>query len=129
MASGESSAMRFEDPASVAAPVELAELERRIDEAVAIARTSEAAIMTVGAAAFDAADQALRAADLAERASAAIIGKQLRPPEPAAGEISVSAVVPIDEPDDGSMDAFNRRADRIVARLRELGSGPVSLTG
>lgn len=102
--------------------VVLAELERRIDEALVIARGSEAAIMTVGAAAFDAADQALRAADLAERASAAIIGKELRPPEPAAGEISVSAVVPIDEPDDGSMDAFNRRADRIVARLRELGA-------
>ncbi len=50
----------------------------RIDEALATARASEAAVMTVGAAALDAAEQARRAAELAERASIAALGAQER---------------------------------------------------
>ncbi len=126
MAIGESTAMRFDHPAAVAASAELADLERRVDEAVAIVRASEAAIMTVGAAAFDAAEQARRAAGLAERASAAMLGgSPLLPPEPAIGEIRVSAAAPAAEPENGHMHDFNRRADRVVARLRALGA-PVS---
>jgi len=87
-----------------ARPPLLSELVIRIDEALATARASEAAVMTVGAAALDAAEQARRAADLAEQASAAVYGGQ-----PATE----------DEDDDGLRD-FSARADRVAARLREL---------
>src|SRR6476469_8153080 len=53
-------------------PPLVGELEDRIEEALATARASEAAVMTVGAAALDAAEQARRAAELAERASAMV---------------------------------------------------------
>ncbi|HEY1356354.1 MAG TPA: hypothetical protein VGF09_08560 [Solirubrobacterales bacterium] len=56
-----------------ARPPLVSELVERIDEALATARASEAAVMTVGAAAIDAAEQAKRAAELAERASAAML--------------------------------------------------------
>ena len=46
-------------------PPLLGELVERIDEALATARASEAAVMTVGAAAIEAAEQARRAAELA----------------------------------------------------------------
>ena len=70
-----------------ARPPLLGELVERIDEALATARASEAAVMTVGAAALDAAEQARRAASLAERASAAIASRQdpERPPGVAPG--------------------------------------------
>jgi hypothetical protein len=85
-----------------ARPPLLSELVTRIDEALATARASEAAVMTVGAAALEAAEQARRAADLAEQASAAMYGGQ-----------------PASEDDDGLRD-FSARADRVAARLREL---------
>ena len=71
-----------------ARPPTIGELELRIEEALVTARASEAAVMTVGAAAIDAAEQAKRAAELAERASAAMHGAAPRPePTPAgAGE-------------------------------------------
>jgi signal transduction histidine kinase len=56
-----------------AAPPTVAQLEARIDEAVDIARSSEAAAMTVADAAIESAEQARRAADLAERASKAAL--------------------------------------------------------
>src|SRR5258708_33606349 len=61
-----------------ARPPLLGELVERIDEALATARASEAAVMTVGAAALDAAEQARRAAELAERASMAMVGNGLQ---------------------------------------------------
>lgn len=93
-------------------PPTVAELERRIEEALVTARASEAAVMTVGAAAFDAAEQARRAAELAERASDAAL-------QVARGR---SAVAPEADPgseDEGLRD-FSERADRLVARLRQL---------
>ncbi|MCW2988507.1 MAG: hypothetical protein JWM24_1445, partial [Solirubrobacterales bacterium] len=51
-------------------PPLLSELEGRIDEALIIAKASEKAVMAVGDAALNAAQQARRAAELAERASA-----------------------------------------------------------
>ena len=90
-------------------PPLIGELVERIDEAVAIARASEAAVMTVGAAALDAAEQAKRAADLAERASAAI-----RPPQPAASPVRLV------QPDDDRLRDFAARADRVAERLRAL---------
>lgn len=88
-------------------PPLIGELVERIDEAVAIARASEAAVMTVGAAALDAAEQARRAADLAERASASIsAGTEERP-------------MRLVTDDDGLRD-FAARADRVAERLRAL---------
>src|SRR5262245_26584316 len=66
-----------------ARPPLVTELVARIDEALATARASEAAVMTVGAAAIDAAEQAKRAAELAERASSALLERS-GPPSPQA---------------------------------------------
>jgi hypothetical protein len=86
-----------------ARPLSVAELSQRIDEAVATARASEAAVMVVGEAALDAAEQARRAAELAERASAAVFGPSRDP-----------------RPRDTGLESFTERADRIAARLRVL---------
>jgi hypothetical protein len=94
-------------------PAMVSDLERRVDEALATARASEAAVMTVGAAAFDAAEQARHAASLAERASA-MLGKRFAS--------APSAPEPV--PADDSLRAFTARADRVAARLRELERPP-----
>jgi hypothetical protein len=86
-----------------ARPPSVAELSQRIDEAVATARASEAAVMVVGEAALDAAEQARRAAELAERASAAVFG--------ASRDNNLR---------DHSLGSFTERADRVAARLRVL---------
>jgi hypothetical protein len=102
-----------------ARPPLLGELVERIDEALATARASEAAVMTVGAAALDAADQARRAAGLAERASAAVAGGRepgelpFPPPSQARG-----ASRP--RPGEDDLGDFTARADRIAERLRRL---------
>jgi hypothetical protein len=93
-------------PEAVRPPL-LSELVERIDLALATARASEAAVMTVGAAALDAAEQAKRAAELAERASAGLAGA---------------------EPDDAGLRKFSAHADRISARLRELERQPLAAT-
>jgi hypothetical protein len=79
----------------------------RIDEALATARASEAAVMTVGAAALDAAEQARRAAELAERASIAMIGNG----SPAGSTTAAEGA---------AMGDFSARADRVAERLRRL---------
>ena len=98
----------------------LGELVARIDEALATARASEAAVMTVGAAAIDAAEQAKRAAELAERASAALLKQPAPAPvtAPAPRPSPAPRARPTDE--DESMREFSARADRLAARLREL---------
>jgi hypothetical protein len=113
-------------------------LEERVEEALMTARAAEVAVITVGAAALDAAEQARRAAELAERASAALLAERrlpplavepsLSPPEPAVGEIRVTGPeVPVAAPEGDPLRAFHLRADRVVTRLRALGSGPVDL--
>lgn len=88
-------------------PPLIGELVGKIEEAVAIARASEAAVMTVGEAALDAAQQARRAADLAERANAAVLDSLRPPPSP--------------EPEgDKSLQDFHARADWVSSRLRAL---------
>jgi len=107
-------------PAQAKPPL-IGELVERIDEALATARASEAAVMTVGAAALDAAEQARRAAVLAERASAAMHapaghvsgGRKKVPP----------AVMPKPA---GTIDDFAARADRVAERLRRLQRLPLS---
>jgi len=98
-------------------PPLIGELEDRIDEALATARASEAAVMTVGAAALDAAEQARRAADLAERASAAMLADRV--PRAGGRPIPLRSAPPAG-PEDDSLRAFSARADRVVARLRQL---------
>lgn len=103
-------------------PPLLGELVERIDEALATARASEAAVMTVGAAALDAAEQAKRAADLAEQASKAMTA----PPMPAvsAAENGPAAAPPATGRDE--MGDFTARADRLAERLQRLQRLPVS---
>jgi hypothetical protein len=98
-----------------ARPPLLGELVERIDEALAIARASEAAVMTVGAAALDAAEQAKRAAELAAQASAAMGSA----PSPA--RVKPENGAPGGAGGDG-MDSFSARADRVAERLRRLQS-------
>lgn len=93
-----------------AAPPLLSELEGRIDEALIVAKASEKAVMAVGEAALDAAQQARRAADMAERASVAALSAQ--PP------------VPERPSQDAALRSFSERADRVVARLRALERRP-----
>jgi hypothetical protein len=109
-------------------PPLIGELTRRVDTALATAQASEKAVVTIGAAALEAAEQARRAAELAERASAAALDAQERvavasvPPPPAApprpGRRSEAA--------EDSLSDFSARADRLVARLRQLQRIPLA---
>jgi hypothetical protein len=114
-ASERDSTREWELPEEARPPL-LSELVARIDEALATARASEAAVMTVGAAAIDAAEQAKHAAELAERASAALLERTgpAPPPSPA------REPPPPAEEDDDSLRDFSARADRLAARLKEL---------
>jgi predicted pyridoxine 5'-phosphate oxidase superfamily flavin-nucleotide-binding protein len=107
-------------------PPLLSELVERIDEALATARASEAAVMTVGAAAIEAAEQAKRAAELAERASATMAGRPSAAPSPApeAGPAPAPEPGAAEDEDDGLRD-FSARADRIAERLRRLERSPL----
>ncbi len=108
-----------------ARPPLLGELVERIDEALATARASEAAVMTVGAAALDAAEQARRAAGLAERASAAVAARQgSGRPAGAVPDRARRATRPR-RGEDG-LDQFTARADRIAERLQRLQRLPLS---
>ncbi len=106
-----------------AKPPLIGELVERIDEALATARASEAAVMTVGAAALDAAEQARRAAELAERASAAIEAQRSAPRASAAPQASRG---PVTGNADGEMESFAARADRVAERLQRLQRVPLS---
>jgi hypothetical protein len=101
-----------------ARPPLLSELEERIDEAMATAKATESAVVTIGAAAIDAAEQARYAAELAERASAALFA---RGPAPAgAAERREDAPAASDGED---LADFNARADRLAARLERINTG------
>lgn len=120
---------------AAARPVTVLELEQRVDVALAVARSAEAAAIEIGAAAFDAAEQAHRAAAFAERA---VGGGELSELPPldidtghAAGGNGVEAAAPANgaarqAPRNGAEDAddrlklFSERADRVMTRLRAL---------
>jgi len=109
-------------------PPTVAELEERIDLALATARASEAAVMTVGAAALDAAEQAKRAAELAERASASAAAA--RPPMTTNGRLAAEpaeSTTPSCEPwpRDEGLRSFHAHADRLAERLRRLQRVPL----
>jgi hypothetical protein len=87
------------------------ELEQRIDVALAVARASEAAALEIGAAAIDSAEQARRAADLAERASASVN----------AGVVASVRTNGVEsEAVEDPLHHFSERADRVLARLRAI---------
>lgn len=107
--------------AEAARPRSFAELEARVDLALTVAQTSEAAVAEVGAAAIEAAEQARQAAELAERAArsaeAARGAVAVAPdPEPAANP----AFFPLPPDQDLRLAHFMERADRVVARLQAL---------
>lgn len=113
-------------------PPLIGELEQRVAEALATARASEDAVMTVGAAAIDAAEQARRAAELAERASISARDAQERvaavaAAAPLAGGSTTGAEGQRSEAGAGedSLGDFSARADRLVARLRQLQRVPL----
>jgi hypothetical protein len=109
-----------------ARPATLAELEQRIDYAVAVARASEAAALEIGAAAIDAAEQARRAATLAQSAAEQAAS---RPPGDGVAEPILEASL---EPDSRSSPAaeldrlrhFLQRADHLSERLGAIAGRP-----
>jgi hypothetical protein len=116
-------------------PPLIGELERRVELALTMARASEAAVVTVGAAAISAAEQAERAAGLAEKASATALEAQdrvaamtLAPSPPTSTQPPVAPPGddgPSDAEEDDSLSEFSARADRLVARLRQLQRVPL----
>lgn len=107
-------------------PPLIGELERRVELALTMARASEAAVVTVGAAAISAAEQAERAAGLAEKASATALEVQDRVAAMTPAHTSPPSAEPDDEPEeDDSLSDFSARADRLVARLRQLQRVPL----
>ena len=112
-----------------ARPATLAQLEQRIDYAVAVARASETAALEIGAAAIDAAEQARRAAELAERASSGIVGAAASSPDELGVERgngvveATRAVESVESEPESAYDSFKHfleRADRISARLEAI---------
>lgn len=106
-------------------PPLIGELERRVELALTMARASEAAVVTVGAAAISAAEQAERAAGLAEKASATALDVQDRVAAMAVAPVSSSAAEPEGDEEEDSLSDFSARADRLVARLRQLQRVPL----
>lgn len=93
--------------------------------ALTMARASEAAVVTVGAAAISAAEQAERAAGLAEKASATALEVQDRVAAMALAPTPPSPSEPGGDEEDDSLSDFSARADRLVARLRQLQRVPL----
>lgn len=111
-------------------PPLIGELERRVELALTMARASEAAVVTVGAAAISAAEQAERAAGIAEKASATALQAQNRVAAmtltgPTAPSTPTSSAPPAEAKEDDSLSDFTARADRLVARLRQLQRVPL----
>jgi hypothetical protein len=106
-------------------PPLIGELERRVELALTMARASEAAVVTVGAAAISAAEQAERAAGLAEKASATALEVQDRVAAMALAPVPTPPTEPGEDEEDDSLSDFSARADRLVARLRQLQRVPL----
>jgi hypothetical protein len=132
-------------------PPTLYELEQRVEVALTVARAAETAALEIGAASLDAAQQARRAAELAEKASLAAVARgpaaasgngYPAPPETAAPiEPEPEPVTPQQifapppepepapppDPFQERLLAFRERAERVSVRLRRLdGATPIS---
>ena len=106
-------------------PPLIGELERRVELALTMARASEAAVVTVGAAAISAAEQAERAAGLAEKASATALEVQDRVAAMTLAPTPSPPTEPREGEEDDSLSDFSARADRLVDRLRQLQRVPL----
>lgn len=136
---------RIEPQRSIAT---VAELEGRIDVALATARTAEEAALEIGAASLEAAEQARRAAALAERAGAvaaraasevAAAPRQVVVPTPAPEPVNratpTTEATPVNppkamtprrrrpDPFDERLTAFRERAESVMIRLQKLEAG------
>lgn len=111
-------------------PATVAELEGRIDVAIATARSAEEAALEIGAASLEAAEQARRAAALAERASAsaasAARAAAAPTPVPSAVRQTNGATGRRSDPFDERIDAFRSRADKVIIRLQKIEAPPPS---
>jgi hypothetical protein len=118
----------------------VAELEGRIDVALAIARGAEEAALEIGAASLEAAEQARRAAALAERASASAaraasevasaprVVAPPAPPQPVAPAVIATPRASASrrrqpDPFDERLTAFRQRAESVMIRLQRLEAG------
>jgi hypothetical protein len=135
-------------------PPTVLELQQRIDLAVGIAQAAEAAALEIGAASLEAAEQARRAAALAERASEASVAASriaashvaaaaaapvaAAPDAPIEEEQAPPARIPVPplgtprpqgqpDPFDERMVAFRERAEKVMARLRRLEGAPPAM--
>jgi hypothetical protein len=135
-------------------PPSVKELEARIDVAMSRARSAETAASAIGSAALDAAEQARRSAEAAERTHM-LLGERLtaQPGQPSSGPADPSpqtafGASPVSnglenvgpgtveeagpeaaEPhEEDPMRAFISRADRISLRLQKLQSAPLSVS-
>jgi hypothetical protein len=120
-------------------PATVAELEGRIDVAMATAQAAEEAALEIGAASLEAADQARRAAALAEKASAAAVRAADRaptapassapaapadPPRSIAAVPTTTATAPTrPDPFEERITAFRQRAERVIVRLQKIEAG------
>jgi hypothetical protein len=105
------------------------ELEGRIDHVLAVARSSERAALEIGAAAFDAADQARRAADLAVALASGVAAEPLAGATNGVNGARAESAGPADAPElalEPALRHFTERADRVVARLRALDRLPAA---
>jgi hypothetical protein len=121
--------------------ISIAELEGRIDVALATARTAEEAALEIGAASLEAAEQARRAAALAERASASAAhaaesareasATVIRPASPpvaapvAPVATSNGAAARRRDPFEDRITAFRLRAEKVMIRLQKIEAGSV----
>jgi hypothetical protein len=102
-----------------ARPRSFGELEARVDLALTIAKSSEAAVSEVGAAAIEAAEQARQAAELAERAAIAAQAAASVPVPPLAGP-EAGPAQPAAPQQEEWLIRFTHRAERLSARLDRL---------
>jgi hypothetical protein len=124
----------------------VAELEGRIDVALATARTAEEAALEIGAASLEAAEQARRAAALAERASAsaaraaesareASVRSIRSAPSVSAGDAPspLDVTVPTSngrpDPFEDRITAFRLRAEKVMIRLQKIEAGAIAGDG
>jgi hypothetical protein len=114
-----------------ARPPTIGELERRVELALVTARAAETAVTTVGAAALEAAKQSRHAAGLAERASAAAVDarRQVASAVASSPRAAAAGTVESSGPAGDSLSDFSERADRLVARLRQLQRVPLPEPG
>jgi hypothetical protein len=106
-----------------AKPPSVAELQSAIEQALAVAHASERAVISVGAAALDAAEQARRAASIAERAAATALQAQRRASS-AGSELQRGSdrrpAARVTDGEDDRLRSFTDRANRVGARLLAL---------